>query len=149
MPKHALFAVLTGILFVNCTLLAQCKVKPIVKKCMPLLSPYQYDSYAVKEITYSSKSKKEILEFSVFSDEAYKLVFGKTELPQEIGITIYDKSPSKKGKIIYFDESGKKGNFIFNFQPTTTGTYYIEYSIPAASEPNQKGCFVLLIGIKD
>ncbi len=151
MIKYILFTVLAGtLLFLNSDLSAQCKVKPIVKQCMPALDPYQYDSYAVKEIVYGAKTKKEVIEFSVYSGEEYKLVFGKTVLPQEIGITIYDKPVSSKNKkIIFFDESGKKDDFVCNFQPTTTGTYYIEYEIPAATAPNQKGCFVVLIGIKD
>jgi len=141
---------LGALLVFGTDLAAQCKVKPIVKNCMPLLDPYMYDSYAVKEITYNAKARKEVLEFSVYSGEMYKLVFGKTALPQEVGIIIYDKDPSKKDrKILYFDESGKKGDFVFNFQPKNTGTYYIEFEIPVASAPNQKGCFVLLIGIKD
>jgi len=128
----------------------QCKVKPIVNSCKSSLPPYQYDSYAVKEVVYGAKAKKEVLEFSVYSGEEYKLVFGKTELPQEINITIYDKHPSKKDKnIVYMDESGKKDNFVCNFQPTKTGTYYIEFEIPAATAANQKGCFVMLIGIKE
>lgn len=127
----------------------QCKVKPIVKNCMSALAPYQYDAYAVKEIIYGVKTKKEILEFAVYSGEEYKLVFGKTVLPLEVGITIYDGNPKTKGKIVYMDESGKKDNFVCNFQPTKTGTYYIEYEIPAQTAPNQKGCFVVLIGIKE
>ncbi|MBI3501827.1 MAG: hypothetical protein HY063_08540 [Bacteroidetes bacterium] len=128
----------------------QCKVKPIVKNCMDAMPPYQYDSYAVKEIVYGPKPKKEFIEFEVYSGEEYKLVFGKTVLPQEVGINIYDKRPSSADKkILFFDESGKKDNFVCNFTPTKTGSYYIEYEIPAASAPNQKGCFVVLIGIKE
>ena len=152
MTKRFLIAVLTGFIWVSCSISvsAQCKVKPIVKNCMPSLAPYQYDSYAVKEVTYAAAVKKDVLEFSVYSGEQYKLVFGKTELPQEIQITIYDKQPSRKDKkILYFDESGKKGDMVCNFTPNTTGTYYIEFETPAATAPNQKGCFVVLIGIKD
>ena len=152
MTKRFLIAHLTSFLLISSaiTLSAQCKVKPIVKNCMPELAPYQYDSYAVKEITYVTTAKKDVLEFSVYSGEQYKLVFGKTELPQEIGITIYDKQPSRKDKkILYFDESGKKDNLVCNFTPSTTGTYYIEFETPPATAPNQKGCFVVLIGIKD
>lgn len=127
----------------------QCKVKPIVKDLMPALVPYDYDSYAVKEITYGTKAKKDILEFSVYSGEEYKLVFGKTVLPQEIGITIYDGNPQKKGKIIFIDESGMKDKYTCNFRPTKTGTYYIQFEVPAATTPNRKGCFVVLIGILD
>lgn len=129
---------------------APCKVKSIVKSCMPSLGNYHYDAYALKEINYGPKTKKENLEFAVYSDEEYKLVFGKTELPQEIGIKIFDKNPkSSKAKLIYFDESGKKDDFVCTFKPTTTGNFFIEFEIPAASAPNQSGCFVVLIGIKD
>lgn len=129
---------------------AQCKVNPIVKNCMSYLGNYQYDSYAIKKITYSSKKQVVVIEFSVYSDEEYKLVFGKTELPQELGITIYTKDPKRKDKkIVYFDESGKKDNFVCNFKPTTTGTFYIEYEVPPATASNQEGCMVVLIGIKD
>ena len=127
----------------------QCKVKPIVKNCMASLAPYQYDAYAVQEIIYGPKTKKESIEFAVYSGEEYKLVFGKTVLPQEVGIIIYDANPKKNGKIVFMDESGKKDNYVCNFQPTKTGTYYIEYEIPVATAPNQKGCFVVLIGIKE
>lgn len=126
-----------------------CKVKPIVKNCMQFLAPYQYDSYALKEVVFGQKPKKDLLEFAVYSGEEYKLVFGKTVLPQEIGITIYDGNPKGKGKIVYLDDSGKKDNFVCNFAPTKTGAYFIEFDIPAATAPNQNGCFVVLIGIKD
>ncbi|MBI4944781.1 MAG: hypothetical protein HY840_00110 [Bacteroidetes bacterium] len=128
----------------------QCKVKPIVKTCMPPLAPYQYDAYAVKEIEYAAKTKKESIEFAVYSGEDYKLVFCKTELPQEVGIIIYDGSPNKKDrKIVFMDESGKKDQYVCNFHPTKTGSYFIEYEIPPATAPNQRGCIIVLIGIKE
>ena len=150
MIKKVVFTALAGAtLIFNSELSAQqCKVKPIIKAGMSKLAPYQYDSYAVKEIVYGPKPKKETIDFEVFSDEEYKLVFCQTELPQEIGITIYGKIKGQK-QILYFDESGKKSSENFNFGPTRSGTYYIEYEIPAATAPNQKGCFVLLIGLKD
>ena len=130
--------------------LAQCKVRPIIKHCMPDLGKYQYDSYAVQEITFGPQAKKAEIQFSVYSGEEYRLVFGKTVLPQEIGIKIYDGNPkSKNSKLVYFDDSGKKDNFVCSFEPTKTGTYYIVYDVPAATAPNQQGCFVLLIGIMD
>ena len=134
--------------FLTADLHAQCKVKPIVKACMPSLGEYGYDSYVVKEVSYGTKEKKETLDFEVFSDEEYKLVFGQTALPQEVGITIYGLDKGVK-KILYFDESGKKSSQTFNFGPTRSGTYFIEFEIPSATAPGQKGCFVLLIGIKD
>jgi hypothetical protein len=145
------FLLVIGLCLLSSVLFAQqCKVKPIVKTCMPSLEPYQYDAYAVKEIVFGVKSKKESIEFSVYSGEDYKLVFGKTELPLEVGITIYDGNPIKKdSKIVYMDESGKKDKYVCNFHPTKTGSYYIQYEIPASTAPNQKGCVVVLIGIKE
>lgn len=149
MIKHVLVTALAGTtLIFNTALFAQCKVKPIVKSCMPLMEPFQYDSYVIKEIAYTTKAKKETLDFQVFSDEDYKLVFGQTILPKEVGITIYGMEKGKK-KILYFDESGKKSSQTFNFTPTKSGTYYIEYEIPALTDANQKGCMVVLIGVKD
>lgn len=138
------------LLFTSSLFAQQCKVKPIVKTCMSDMTPYEYDSYAVKEITFGPKAKKESIEFEVYSEENYKLLFCKTELPQEIGINIYDKGPNKKDrKIIFFDESGKKDQYVCNFHPEKSGTYYIEYDIPSATAANQKGCIVVLIGIKE
>lgn len=147
MVKYLLLTALAGITL-TFNLSAQCKVKPIVKSCMPMMQPFQYDCYVVKEINYGAKTKKETLDFQVFSDEEYKLVFGQTVLPQEVGITIYGMEKGKK-KILYFDESGKKSSQTFNFSPNKSGTYYIEYEIPPSTAANQKGCFVVLIGVKD
>ena len=116
---------------------------------MSSLAPYQYDAYAVQEIVFGPKTKTQSTEFGVFSGEEYKLVFGKTVLPLEVSITIYDGNPKTKGKIVFIDESGIKDNYVCNFQPTKTGTYYIVYDIPVATAPNQKGCLVVLIGIKE
>ena len=150
MIKQVILTALAGttLIFNTGVFAQQCKVKPIVKAGMPKLAPYQYDSYALKEISFGPKPKKETTNFEVFSEEEYKLVFCQTELPQEIGITIYGKIKGEK-KILYFDESGKKVSQDFSFGPTKSGTYYIEYEIPAATSPNQKGCFVLLIGVKE
>jgi hypothetical protein len=149
MTQKIIAILIAGLFLIPGThLSAQCKVNPIVKQCMPYLDTFQYDSYVVKEITYKSEPRKETLNFEVFSDEQYKLVFGQTVLPQEVGITIYGMVKGKK-KILYFDESGKKSLQVFNFGPTRSGTYYIEYEIPAATSPGQKGCFVVLIGIMD
>lgn len=150
MAKKILFTATAAFLlsFLASDAFAQCKVKPIVKASMPKMGDFQYDSYVVKDIVYGPKAKKETLDFEVFSNEQYKLVFAQTTLPQEIGITIFGMEKGKR-KILYFDESGKKTSQDFTFNATKTGPYFIEFEIPAATAPEQKGCFVLLIGIKD
>lgn len=148
MKKTIFLLVAAPLLLVTSSLFAQCKVKPIVKACMPQLGDFMYDSYVIKEIEYGKAAKKETLDFQVFSDEEYKLVFGQTVLPHEVGITIYGMERGKK-KVLYFDESGKKSNQVFNFKAGKTGTYFIEFEIPAATAAGQKGCCVLVIGVKD
>ena len=149
--RSILFRVALGLLFlVSVEAKAQQQIKSIVKKNMAALEPFQYDAYALKEISYGSQEQSVVVEFTVYSDEEYKIVFCKTQLPQELEINIYDKSPkSKTKKLIYFDESGKKDQYSCTFKPTATGSYFIEYKVPVASAPNQKGTMIVLIGIRD
>lgn len=138
------------LLMVNQKAIGQQQIKSIVKKNIAALDPFQYDAYAMKEITYGTKEQSVIVEFTVYSEEEYKLVFCKTELPQELEINIYDKSPkSKTKKLIYFDESGKKDQYSCTFKPTTTGSYFIEYKVPPATAPGQNGTMIVLIGIRE
>ena len=130
---------------------SQCKVRPIVKKSKKTMAPYYYDSYAISEIEFGAKAKKVSVDFAAFKGEQYKLIFCKTDLPQPINITIYDKPKSNKNrKILYFDESGKD-DYLCNFEAIKTGTYYIEYEIPPSMDPKQekKGCIVMLIGVME
>lgn len=127
----------------------RCKMKPIVQNCMGELAPYNYDSYAVKGILYGSKTKTESVDFVLFEGDSCKLVFCKSELPQALGITIYNSPPKEKyRKIIYIDDSGKKDQYVFSFKAEKTGSYYIEFEVPPATAPNQQGCIVVLIGTK-
>ena len=148
--KLSLLTAAAGLFFMTHTAGAQVKVKSIVKKNMDALKPFEYDAYAQKDINYGPKPQSVVVEFNVYSDEEYKLVFCKSVLPQELEINIYDKNPlSKNKKLIYFDESGKKDQYTCTFKPTTSGQYFIEYKVPTATEPDQKGTMIVLIGIKD
>jgi hypothetical protein len=145
------FCLALGILCLfNQNTYAQHQIKSIVKKNMSALEPYKYDAYALKEITYGPKAQSAVIEFTAYSEIDYKIVFCKTDLPQEVEINIYDKSPtSKTKKLIYFDDSGKKDQYACTFKPASSGQYFIEYKIPPATAPNQKGTMIVLIGIKE
>ena len=54
MIKQVILTALAGatLIFNTGVFAQQCKVKPIVKTGMPKLAPLQYDSYALKEISY-------------------------------------------------------------------------------------------------
>ena len=142
--------VASALCMVNYSASAQHKTKAIVRNNISSLAPYEYDCYSVKEFTYGPKEQSIVVEFFVYSEEEYKLLFCKSRLPQSVDVNIYDKNPaSRRKKLLYFDESGEKDQYVCNFKPTETGSYYIEYKIPAATEKNQKGSIIVMIGIKD
>jgi hypothetical protein len=131
------------------TLNAQCKAKELVKKWKGDLSPYGYDSFIVDDFQYKNEKQVLDMEFTCMGGLDYKLIFCTNNLPQPLGITIYDKPRTdKKRKIVYFDESSKDG-FLCSFRADKTGTYYIEYEVPVANQMslNAKGCVLMLIGI--
>jgi hypothetical protein len=128
---------------------AQCKAKELVKKWKGDLSPFGYDSFIVDDFQYSKEKQVLDMEFTALSGLDYKLIFCTNNIPQPLGITIYDKPKTdKKRKIIYFDESSKDG-FLCSFRAEKTGTYYIEYEVPIGNQMtmNTKGCVLMLIGI--
>jgi hypothetical protein len=128
---------------------AQCKAKELVKKWKGDLSPYQYDSFIVDDFQYKNEKQTLDMEFTALSGLDYKLIFCTNNIPQPLGITIYDKPKTdRKRKIVYFDESSKDG-FLCSFRADKTGTYYIEYEVPVANQMtlNTKGCVLMMIGI--
>ena len=143
------FTFLAFLLLISMTGNAQCKAKELSKKWKNDLSPFGYDSFIVDDFQY--KSAKQILdmEFTALSGLDYKLIFCTNNIPQPLGITIYDKpKTSPKRKIIHFDESSKDG-FLCSFRADKTGTYYIEYEVPVGNQMslNSKGCVMMIIGI--
>ena len=142
-----IFFLLLCSFFVASLSYGQCKARAIVKFCKADLKPFKYDAYAMNEIEYKSEKQIVPVEFTALQGNEYKLVFCTSELPLAVGITIYDKPKyNKKRKILYFDENSKDG-FLCAFKPEKTGTFYIEYSVPASKDP-KKGCVVMLIGLK-
>ena len=115
------------------------------------MSPFEYDSFVTNEFQYQSKKQIIDMEFTALSGLEYKLIFCTSNIPQPLGITIYDKPKSNpKRKIIHYDESSKDG-YLCNFKAYKTGTFYIEYEVPVADAKNlnAKGCVLMLIGISE
>lgn len=124
---------------------AQCKAKQAVKECKPNMAPFMYDSYALNEIVYDAKKNTVIeVEFTAFAGQKYKLVFCTSGLEVPIKLNIYDKNQKfKKRNKVYDTENGIEGHW--SFEPSKSGTYYIDYEVPAAAT-TKKGCVVMLIG---
>lgn len=126
------------------------QIKSIVKKYRSSMSPYRYESYATKKIIYGQKEKTEVMEFKIFSNDEYQLTFCKTDFSQSIEINIYDRNPKERGKkLLYFDESEKQSSRVFSFRPGKSGSYYIEFKIPASTTSAQEeGYIILLVGTR-
>ena len=129
----------------------QCKAKDLVKKWKGDMSPFEYDSFVTDEFTYKTQKQTIEMEFTALAGLDYKLIFCTSNIPQPLGITIFDKPKTvKKRNIIHYDESSKDG-YLCNFRAEKTGTYYIEYEVPVGEMRNMnvKGCVLMLIGISE
>ncbi|MBI2269853.1 MAG: hypothetical protein HYU69_05780 [Bacteroidetes bacterium] len=129
---------------------AQCPARHIVKKNRASIAPYQYDSYALKEITFDPLNPQVVeIEFTAFAGQQYKLVFSTSDFEEDIKLNIYDKNMrSKKRTRVYDSKNGIEKRW--TFEPTKAGTYYIDYEIPpSASGKKKNACTVMLIGFKD
>jgi len=128
----------------------QCEDKKIAKACKPLMKPYKYDAYAVNELKFDKKPKKTEVQFTVYEGTNYRLVFCPSGFKEDVKLNVFDKSRSVKSrKPIYEGGSRSLDSKTWVFEPSKTGTYYIEYDVPIARDSIPKtGCVVLLIGFK-
>ena len=138
------------VVIVDPSVYAQCKANAIVKSYKSNMLPYVYDSYAVNKIEFDATPKKMEVEFTAFAGEKYRLVFGTSGFKESVQVNIYDKSNKvKKRNKVYDSESGID-NLFWTFDPPKTGTFYIEYDIPASSDGQKKtGCMVMMIGYEE
>lgn len=130
---------------------AQCKAKELVKKCKPDLKPYNYDGYTENQFTFSDKPQVVDVEFTAFAGQHYRLVFCSSGFQEEVKVNIYDKNKRNPNRQKVYDNKQGIDNLFWMFEPPKTGTYFIEYEIPAvpASSKGKIGCLVLLIGFKN
>ena len=141
------------VLLASCHFVAlaqQCQARHIIKECKPNIAPYQYDSYALNEITFDPEKTQVLeIEFTAFVGQQYKLVFTTSGFEEDVKLNIYDKNKSAKNRTkVYDSENGIEKNWMF--EPNKAGTYYIDYEIPkSASGKKKSACTVMLIGFKD
>ena len=124
-----------------------CKAKQIAKACRANLMPFKYDSYAVNDITFTDKPQTIEVEFSAFSGQKYKLVFCTSGFTEEVKLNIYDRSMKVKKRNKVYDNDKGIDNLFWSFEPPKSGTYFINYEVPAAKDGKQnQGCIVMMIG---
>jgi hypothetical protein len=129
---------------------AQCNAKEIAKKCKSNLKPFSYDGFADNSFTFKDKAQTISVEFTAYAGQSYKLVFATSGFKEEVKVNIYDKNKNNPKRQKVYDSANGIDNLFWSFEPSKTGTYYIEYEVPPASEGDSGkiGCMVLLIGYK-
>lgn len=145
--KHFL---LFTIPFICCShfLFAQCNAKKIMNEFKPNIpKPYQYDSYAISELEFNDKEKNIEVVFTAFVGQKYNLIFCSSGFEEEVEINIYDKTNRiQKGRKKLYDNSQGIDNNFWWFEPSKSGNYYIQYTVPKSINGKvKKGCVVILI----
>lgn len=128
---------------------SQCKAKQIMKACKPnIKAPFKYDSYAISDFTFGDKEKKIEVQFTAFQGVKYKIVFCSSGFEEPLKLDIWDKSNriKKNRNKIYDNNQGIDNNF-WSFEPSKSGNYFIEYTVPVSSTPGmvKQGCVIMLI----
>lgn len=126
-----------------------CSTKQIIKACRPSMKPFIYDSYAIYEIEFGKTSQSMEEEFTAFAGQKYRLSFCNSGFPENIKIEVYDKNKKIESRKLVAQTS-TSANTPWTFEPPKSGTYYLEYKIPASNDGTEKnGCMVMLIGYED
>ncbi len=138
-----------SIICCNYNAFAQCKVQSIVKTCKPVISqPYEYNSYWMSEFTFGKNEKTVEGHFIAFQGEKYQIVFCSSGFSEKVVIKVYSRnSGPDKGRSKVYDSSENTDGSLWKFEPTKSGDYFIEYTIPPSKNGlAKKACVVLLIG---
>jgi hypothetical protein len=150
--KHFLYKLLLVIgafICIGHSSFSQCKAKQIMKACKPnIKAPFKYDSYAISDFTFADKEKKVEVQFTAFAGVKYKIVFCTSGFEEPLQLNIWDKSNKVKNNRhkVYDNDQGIDNNF-WSFEPTKSGNYFIEYTVPVSNTPGvvKEGCVIMLI----
>lgn len=145
----SLMILIASVLFTNKDVFAQCKLKATIQNCQShIKNPYKYNGYWSSEITFDNKAKKIEGHFVAFEGEKYHIVFCNSGFEEDVVVCIYDKSNrAGKDRAKFYDSSTSKEKEYFTFEPSRSGDYYIEYTIPPSKNGVTKtSCVVLVIG---
>ena len=98
---------------------------------------YDYTGYANHQV----KNKTVCMEFTAFKGVSYKLLFCSTISGVPVAINVYDKNSESANRKKIFDNSHNVSGNHWVFEPRCSGTYYVEYSVPASCNNPSKISF--------
>jgi hypothetical protein len=145
----SLTIIIGSILCTNYGAFAQCNLKAIIKDGQThIKNPYKYNGYWMSKFIFDQKSKKIEGHFVAFQGEKYHIIFCSSGFEEAVTIAVYDKSSrdEKTRKKLYDSSQSNEKNY-WAFEPTNSGDYFIEYSIPSSKDGVERtACVVLIIG---
>jgi len=129
---------------------SQKQVKQMVEANRANLVPFDYDCYAATKIQFEDKSQVVGIEFTAFEGRKYRIVFCTAGFEEPLNLTIYDKSSSLRYRRKVYDNQQELEKTFWTFEPPKSGTYYIDYGVPASiNKKGKTGYVILLIGTAD
>lgn len=132
--------------FISTSHYGQCKSKTLVNNCKLNLGQYLYDSFEQCKFEYTDKPQTLQVQFMTYKASGYKVLFCTGDEDGTVHVNIYDKDVRVRNRKKVYDSKQSSGCF-WAFQPPHTGTYFIEYSIPPASDKKRKrGCVIMIVG---
>jgi hypothetical protein len=140
---------------------ATATVKPVDNSCSNrdelreevrlLIRPFRYNLAKTTTINFKRYPQKMKVLVPIYSDQEHRVVFSTKGLPQEVGITVYDKHSSEKKRKELYKSSGGELIHTFELPADYKESYlHVEYDIPPSEAEDRsttrRGCVVLMMG---
>lgn len=116
------------------------------KKAKQALAPFKYDGSKTTRITFKYVDQRKELEIPLYFGERYRMVFNREGAPQQVDISIYNKSHTQKGRELLWSSKDQPAGDQFVFEPKRARKMYVNYDIPSTNDTIKKGCMVMLLG---
>ena len=124
---------------------ANCDQNEIKKMLAPLLKPFIADGFKTTKIMFKKQPQKKEVEIPLYFGENYRIIFLTSQLPMDIGISIYNKSATSKKRTLLFSSKDVPKAEVLKFATDRAKDFYVEYDIPA-TDSIKSGCVSFMIG---
>jgi hypothetical protein len=126
---------------------AQCRIAEIISQNKTgFQAPYKYDGFNYFKIGFTEQEQKIKKEFIAFKGQTYQLIFCTSGFEETVRISI---SESTNNSLVAGTTVGSDVT-TWSFICTKTGSYTIEYDIPASETGvAHEGCIAMLIGFAE
>lgn len=140
---------------------ATATVKPVDNSCSNrdelreevrlLIRPFRYNLAKTTMISFKRYPQKMKVLIPIYSDQEHRLIFSTKGLPQDVGITVYDKPASEKKRKVLFTSTGGEPISTFQLPADYKESYlHVEYDVPASDAEDRsttrRGCVVMMMG---